>query len=165
MATIKPRLRQFLEPEIREGLVSVRDEADRSTVILRGDGLFDPAATVVKPRYVQVIHRVAAALDEVPGKVVVNGYTDNLPIRTARFPSNWNLSQERAQAVSQMLGGSLRDRQRLHAEGRADSDPVAPNNTAEGRALNRRVEIVLLVAPQQRDQQLQALPAAPETRN
>lgn len=165
VATLKPRLRQFLEPEIREGLVSVRDEADRSTVILRGDGLFDPAATVVKPRYVQVIHRVAAALDEVPGKVVVNGYTDNLPIRTARFPSNWNLSQERAQAVSQMLGGSLRDRQRLHAEGRADSDPVAPNNTAEGRALNRRVEIVLLVAPQQRDQQLQALPAAPETRN
>lgn len=165
VATIKPRLRQFLEPEIREGLVSVRDEADRSTVILRGDGLFDPAATVVKPRYVQVIHRVAAALDEVPGKVIVNGYTDNLPIRTARFPSNWNLSQERAQAVSQMLGGSLRDRQRLHAEGRADSDPVAPNNTAEGRALNRRVEIVLLVAPQQRDQQLQALPAAPETRN
>jgi len=108
---------------------------------------------------------VAAALDEVQGKVVVNGYTDNTPIRTARFPSNWNLSQERAQAVAQMLGGSLRDRQRLHAEGRADSDPIGPNSTAEGRALNRRVEIVLLVAPQQRDQQLQVLPAASESRN
>jgi type VI secretion system protein ImpK len=162
---VKPRLRQFLEPEIREGLVSVRDEADRSTVVLRGDGLFDPASTVVKPRYVQVIHRVAAALDEVPGRVVINGYTDNSPIRTARFPSNWNLSQERAQSVAQMLGGSLRDRQRLHAEGRAESDPIAPNTTAEGRALNRRVEIVLLLAPQQRDPLLQTLPTAADSRN
>lgn len=154
----KPRLRQFLEPEIREGLVTVRDEADRSTVVLRGDGLFDPASTTVKPRYVTVINRVAAALDEVSGKVVINGYTDNTPIRTARFPSNWNLSQERAQAVAQMLGNSLRDRQRLQVEGRGESDPIAPNTTAEGRALNRRVEIVLLVAPQQRDTELQTSP-------
>ncbi|WP_280190984.1 DotU family type VI secretion system protein [Delftia sp. PS-11] len=164
-AIAKPRLRQFLEPEIREGLVSVRDEADRSTVVLRGDGLFDPASTVVKPRYAQVIHRVAAALDEVPGRVVINGYTDNQPIRTARFPSNWNLSQERAQSVAQMLADSLRDRQRLHAEGRADSDPIASNNTAEGRALNRRVEIVLLVAPQLRDQSLQTPSTVTEPRN
>lgn len=163
---VKPRLRQFLEPEIRDGLVTVRDEADRSTVILRGDGLFDPASTTVKSRYVTVVHRVAAALDEVSGRVIVNGYTDNMPIRTARFPSNWNLSQERAQAVAQMLGSSLRDRQRLHAEGRAESDPVADNTTPEGRALNRRVEIVLLVAPQQRDTELQAdLANLPVSRN
>jgi len=164
-AASKPRLRQFLEPEIRENLVSVRDDADRSTVTLHGDGLFDPATAVIKPRYVPVLRRVAAALDEVDGKVIVNGYTDNKPIRTARFPSNWNLSQERARVVAQMLGDSLRDRGRLHAEGRADSDPVAPNNTTEGRALNRRVEIVLLVAPKQRDEQLQALPAASQPRN
>jgi type VI secretion system protein ImpK len=153
----KPRLRQFLEPEIREGLVEVIDAADRSTIILRGDGLFDPASTIVKPRYVRVIERVAQALNEVPGKVVVNGYTDNSPIRTARFPSNWQLSQERAQAVSDMLSRSVRDSSRLRAEGRADADPVAPNNTADGKARNRRVEIVLLVAPQVRDNELQTL--------
>lgn len=153
----KPRLRQFLEPEIREGLVEVNDEADRSTIILRGDGLFDPASTIVKPRYTRVIERVAVALNEVPGKVVVNGYTDNSPIRTARFPSNWHLSQERAQSVSDMLARSLRDTGRVRSEGRADADPVAPNNTAEGKARNRRVEIVLLVAPQVRDNELQSL--------
>ena len=153
----KPRLRQFLEPEIQEGLVEVIDAADRSTIILRGDGLFDPASTVVKPRYVGVIDRVAQALNEVPGKVVVNGYTDNSPIRTARFPSNWQLSQERAQAVSDMLSRSVRDGgTRLKAEGRADADPVAPNNSAEGKARNRRVEIVLLVAQQVRDNELQS---------
>lgn len=153
----KPRLRQFLEPEIREGLVEVIDQADRSTIILRGDGLFDPASTVVKPRYIQVIERVAIALNEVPGKVVVNGYTDTSPIRTARFPSNWHLSQERAQSVSDMLLRTVRDSSRVRAEGRGEADPVAPNTTSEGKARNRRVEIILIVAPQVRDSELQAI--------
>ncbi|MBF9265013.1 type VI secretion system protein TssL, long form, partial [Paracidovorax cattleyae] len=150
--------RQFLEPEIREGLVEVNDQADRSTVTLRGDGLFEPASTEVKPRYVAVIQRVASALNEVSGKVVVNGYSDNQPIRTARFPSNWHLSQERAQAVAAMLQRTIADGSRLKAEGRAESDPIAPNSTPEGRALNRRVEIVLLVPPQSRDAELQLTP-------
>jgi type VI secretion system protein ImpK len=153
----KPRLRQFLEPEIREGLVEVIDSTDRSTIILRGDGLFDAASTVVKPRYERVIERVAVALNEVPGKVVINGYTDNTPIRTARFPSNWHLSQERAESVAEKLSRSISDSTRIRSEGRADADPVAPNTTAEGRSRNRRVEIVLLVAPQRRDRELQGL--------
>ncbi len=158
VATVdKPRLRQFLEPEIREGLVEVIDLADRSTIILRGDGLFDPASTTVKPRYVQVIERVAIALNEVAGKVVVNGYTDSSPIRTARFPSNWHLSRERAQSVSDMLVRTVRDSTRVTAEGRGEADPVAPNTTSEGKAKNRRVEIILLVAPQVRDNELQAI--------
>jgi len=152
----KPRLRQFLEPEIREGLVEVSDEADRSTIILRGDGLFDPASTAIKPRYAPVLERVAVALNEVPGKVVVNGYTDSSPIRSARFPSNWHLSQERAQAVSETLVRSVRDGHRVHAEGRGEADPVAPNTTTEGKARNRRVEIVLMVAQSQRDAALQS---------
>lgn len=156
MATVKPRLRQFLEPEIREGLVEVNDEADRSTIILRGDGLFDPASIEVKPRYFSVLGRVAVALDEVPGKVIINGYTDNVPIRTARFPSNWHLSVARAQAVSDMVGRSLKSPDRLVAEGRADADPVDSNATAEGRARNRRVEVILMVAPSLRDQELAA---------
>lgn len=156
VAAAKPRLRQFLEPEIREGLVEVNDDADRSTITLRGDGLFDPASTVVKPRYTAVLERVAAALGEVSGKVVVNGYTDSSPIRSARFPSNWHLSRERAQAVSELLVRGMRDGRRVQAEGRGDADPVAPNTTVEGKARNRRVEIVLLVAPPQRDVELQA---------
>jgi type VI secretion system protein ImpK len=157
VATIdKPRMRQFLEAEIRDGLVEVIDLADRSTIILRGDGLFDPASTKVKPRYVQVIERVATALNEVPGKVVVNGYTDSSPIRNARFPSNWHLSQERAEAVSDMLLRTVRDSTRIQAEGRGEADPVASNATGDGKARNRRVEIILLVAPVVRDYGLQA---------
>ena len=156
VAADSPRLRKFLEPEIREGLVEVKDELDRSTIILRGDGLFDPASIDVKPRYVSVLSRVANALNEVPGKVIINGYTDNSPIRTARFPSNWHLSLARAQAVSDMVAQNLKDAGRLHAEGRAESDPVDTNATPEGKARNRRVEVILMVAPKVRDMELGA---------
>ncbi|GAB1388299.1 MAG: hypothetical protein AMXMBFR78_10450 [Rubrivivax sp.] len=155
-----PRLRQFLEPEIRERLVEVSDEADRSTIVLLGDGLFDPGQVVVKPRYQTVLQRVAQALSQVPGRVLINGYTDNVPIRSARFPSNWHLSQARAEAVAELLQRGIGSAERLRSEGRGDADPVAPNATPEGRARNRRVEIVLLVPPPARDAALQQ-PAPP----
>lgn len=157
-APTAPRLRQFLEPEVRDGLVDVRDDADRSTIVLRGDGLFEAGATTVKPRYVEVIGRVAVALDAAPGRVLVRGYTDNVPIRTARFPSNWQLSQARATVVADMLQANLRTPERVRAEGHGEADPIASNGAPEGRARNRRVEILLLAAPAARTSQPQAAP-------
>ncbi|RKP44535.1 DotU family type VI secretion system protein [Trinickia fusca] len=142
-----PRLAGFLEPEIRAGLVEVHDAADRSVVVLRGDGLFESGSTSILDRYEPVLARVADALERVPGNIVVAGYTDNVPVHTARFPSNWNLSLERAQSVGRLLAARLSDPGRLRAEGRAQSDPVAPNDTPANRARNRRVEITLLAAP------------------
>lgn len=157
-----PRFARFLEPEIKAGLVIVNDLADRSVVILRGDGLFDPAQTIVKERYVGVISRVAEALNEVSGQVLVTGYTDNVPIRTLRFPSNWELSRERAGVVKRMVEARLKGPHavpnRVRAEGRADNDPVAPNDSVENRARNRRVEVTLLVAPEQTARELQIPP-------
>jgi type VI secretion system protein ImpK len=127
-------------------------------VTLRGDGLFDPGQTIVKPQYAGVLTRIAEALNEVPGQVLVTGYTDNQPIRTVRFPSNWHLSQERADVVKSMLDTRLTGKyaapNRVRAEGRAESEPVAPNDTAENRARNRRVEVTLLVAPTETLRQL-----------
>lgn len=150
------RFAQFLEPEIREGLVTVRDDADRSVVTLRGDGLFDSGSTDVKSRYVPVLSRVSDALNTVPGAVLVTGYTDNQPIRTVRFPSNFELSQARADVVRRIVDERLTVRNRTRAEGRADSDPLVPNDTAENRSRNRRVEVTLLLSPQERDRELNA---------
>jgi type VI secretion system protein ImpK len=83
----------------------------------------------------------------VPGQVLITGHTDSVPIRSARFPSNWHLSQERAKSVLQLLGDTVAPA-RLSAEGRADSEPVAPNDTKENKARNRRVEITLYPARQ-----------------
>ncbi len=140
-------LRGFLRPEIEEGLVAVRDEADRSVVILKGDGLFASASTVVRDRYEAVINRIAQAMNNVSGRILVIGYSDNLPIRSARFASNYELSLARAESVQSMLRKHLSQPDRVKAEGRGEMDPVAPNNSAANRALNRRVEITLLVAP------------------
>jgi type VI secretion system protein ImpK len=150
------RFAQFLEPEIREGLVTVRDEAERSVVTLRGDGLFGSGSTDVKSRYLPVLARVSDALNTVPGMVLVTGYTDNVPIRTMRFPSNYELSQARADVVRRIVDERLSVRNRIRAEGRADSDPLVPNDSAENRSRNRRVEVTLLLSPQERDRELNA---------
>ncbi|EKY3120732.1 DotU family type VI secretion system protein [Cronobacter turicensis] len=151
-------LRGFLRPEIEAGLVAVRDEADRSVVILKGDGLFASASTVVRDRYEPVIDRVAQAMNNVSGKILVVGYSDNVPIRSARFASNYELSLSRAESVQKMLQAHLADPGRVRAQGRGEMDPIAPNNTPENRARNRRVEITLLVSPDNTLAELNGLP-------
>jgi type VI secretion system protein ImpK len=131
----------------------VRDESDRSVIILRGDGLFESGSATVRDRYVPVLSRVAEALGSVKGGVKITGYSDNTPIRSVRFPSNWQLSEARAQTVKSLLELKV-ETARMTAEGRADSDPVAPNDSAENRALNRRVEITLLLNAEELAKQL-----------
>ncbi|MCY1366862.1 type VI secretion system peptidoglycan-associated domain protein [compost metagenome] len=125
----------------------MRDEADRSVVVLRGDGLFASGSDRVLDRYAPVLARVADALNAVEGNVLVSGFSDDQPIRSVRFPSNWQLSQARADAVKAMIGRRLARPERLRAEGRGDADPLVPNDSAANRARNRRVEVTLLVAP------------------
>lgn len=142
-----PRLARFLEPEIQAGLVTVRDEADRSVVVLRGDGLFESGSVDVIGRYLPVLTRIADALNSVPGNVRVTGYTDDVPVHTVRFASNWDLSRERAEAVRSLLAARLAQPQRVVAQGRGALDPLVPNDSPAGRARNRRVEITLMLAP------------------
>ena len=142
----KPRLAGFLAKEIQEGLVAVRDDATKSVVTIRGDGLFAPGSATIRQEYEPLLARIANALAGVPGKVVVAGHTDNVPIRTVRFPSNWHLSQDRARSVAQLLGEKV-PTARLSAEGRAEAEPIGDNATPEGRRKNRRVEITLFVEP------------------
>ncbi|TWD90342.1 type VI secretion system protein ImpK [Variovorax beijingensis] len=143
----QPRLQRFLEPEIRDGLLTVRDEADRSVVVLRGDGLFASGSDRVLDRYAPVLARVADALNSVEGNVLISGFSDDQPIRSVRFPSNWQLSQARADAVKKMIATRVTRPERLRAEGRGDADPLVPNDSPANRARNRRVEVTLLVAP------------------
>lgn len=150
-------LKRFLQPEIAQGLVAVKDEADRSVVTLKGDGLFASGATTVRGNYQPVIQRIANAMNGVNGRIVVAGYSDNVPIRSARFASNYELSLERAQSVQQLLQQYLQQPQRVKAEGRGDANPLVPNNSAANRARNRRVEITLLVAPGNTQAQLNGL--------
>jgi type VI secretion system protein ImpK len=87
--------------------------------------------------------RIGEALRDEPGQVTVIGHSDNVPIRTVAFPSNFALSTARAEAARTALLRGLGDPGRVTAEGRADSEPVESNATADGREANRRIEVLL----------------------
>lgn len=144
-AKVPERLAGFLAPEIREGLVTVRDLADRSVVQIQGDGLFEPASATLAPRVLPLMARIGEAVARVKGSVLVRGHSDDRPIRSARFPSNWHLSQARADSVAAVLAPQLGGAH-IETEGRAESEPIASNDTPEGRARNRRVEIIVFPA-------------------
>ena len=90
------------------------------------------------------VQRLAEALNDEKGKIIVVGHSDNIPIRSSRFPSNMALSLARAKSVMAGMAKVMTDPARLSAEGRADQDPIADNGTREGRAKNRRIEILLV---------------------
>lgn len=141
--TALDRLSMALKPEIDGGVVSILGTP--ATPIIRvnaGTGFSSDGATL-RPPLAAVLQRIGTALATEPGPVQVIDYTDNQPIRTVRFPSNFQLSAARALAARAAVARSIGDAKRLGAEGRADADPIASNATAEGRAQNRRIDIVL----------------------
>ena len=140
----EPRIAPFLAEEVRAGLVAVDDRRDRSVVTIVGDGLFKPGEAAVSSRDQALISRIGQELAKVPGQIDVVGHTDNVPIRTLRFPSNWDLSRARAESVARLLAARV-PADRIRADGRGDADPLAPNDTPAGRARNRRVEITVYV--------------------
>lgn len=139
-----PRLQPHFDAEIEKGLLVVREQGDRSTITVLGDGLFDSGSAEVRRDFMGLLDRVAQVLDRTDGAVVVTGYTDGVPMRSARFPSNWHLSEARALAVAAALSARLGRPERVRSQGRGEADPVASNATPDGRARNRRVEISIL---------------------
>jgi type VI secretion system protein ImpK len=137
------RLRKFLEPEIREGLVTVTDDATATIVRFRAEGMFDSGSATLVTRYLPIVNRVAEALKIEPGAVTIVGHSDNRPIRSLRFPSNWHLSVARATAVMEAMKADGLDAARMKSEGKGEAEPIATNDTAEGRALNRRIDVRL----------------------
>jgi type VI secretion system protein ImpK len=131
----------FLEPEISRNQVTVDERPDKTIVLIHGDGLFDSAADAIKPAYLPILNRIAEGLEQTRGRIEVAGHSDNVPISTSRFPSNRSLSQARADEVVRILSQQLSEDNRLSAIGMADTQPVAGNDTPQGRAQNRRVEI------------------------
>jgi len=140
------KIKKFLEPEIQQGLVSVLEDPQTITVRIRGTGMFASGSATVENKFVPLLTRIGEAVNEEPGPLVVSGHSDNVPIRSLKFPSNFELSKARAQSVLDLMAKKVADPSRLKADGRADSQPIAPNNTAEGREQNRRIEVTLMKA-------------------
>lgn len=134
----------FLQPEIDEGLVEVFEKGNTLIIRIKGSGMFGSGSDQLQDKFQEPVRRVAVALNEEPGSVIVAGHSDNVPIRSSRFPSNLALSLARAKSVMKQMSSEMSDPDRLSAEGRADSEPIADNSTREGRATNRRIEVLLV---------------------
>jgi len=140
-----PRIAGFLAPEIAQGLVSVRETAERCVITVRGDGMFGSGSAEVRDMLAPLLARIGDALNTLPGKVVVIGHTDDTkPGLSARLPSNYDLSKARAAGVMTALAQRAGPVSRYTVEGRGDTEPLIANDSPINRARNRRVDIVVL---------------------
>lgn len=142
----KPKLSLsiLLANEIGQNLVKVVESAEQGTITIQGDNLFSSGSSAVNQNTIPLLNRIAESLNQLKGQIVITGHSDNVPIRTARYPSNWHLSKARAEAVADVIRQKLLRPDRIVIVGKSDLEPVASNETPEGRAKNRRVVITLL---------------------
>jgi len=137
----KLSLKELLAPEIKQGLVDVFDRD--GNVVIRTRGLFASGSDQVMKKMRPLIKRISEELNDMKGKILVSGHSDNVPIFSVKFPSNWALSKARAEQVMLLLENGMNKNIKFISEGRADREPVVDNKTAANRALNRRVEIIV----------------------
>lgn len=142
---IERQLSEFITLQGLTGTVQVERE-ERGLVVRFADQVFfDLGKADLKPEAVEILNRLGPILKGIPNPIRIEGHTDNLPINTAQFPSNWELSTYRATRVIRYFIEELGfSPDKLSAAGYGEYRPIADNDTPEGRSLNRRVDIVII---------------------
>lgn len=126
-----------------EKAVAITITDNQATMLIGESLLFAPGDDVLSPRGIDVLRSLGAALNNMSGRITVEGHTDNMPIDTARFRSNWDLSAARGISVVRLLTAHGIPHARFRVTAYADTVPIADNATPEGRATNRRVSIAV----------------------
>jgi chemotaxis protein MotB len=140
-------LTRQLKPEIESGKIQIRLEPRGLVVSLAETAFFPSGEDVIPPAAYGSIEKIAGVVVKLPNPVRLEGHTDSLPIHTSRFRSNWELSAARGAAVLELLSGRYGvDKSRLALAGYADNIPLESNSTEQGRARNRRVDVVMLTS-------------------
>lgn len=133
-----------LKESIPDNLVQVEQSEKRIKLVLGEGVLFDSGRADLKIKAKEVLGPIVAELKKLPNEVVVEGHTDNVPIKSGRYATNWELSMARAYSVIGFLEEQGMSKKRLAGIGYGENRPVADNATFEGRARNRRIEISLM---------------------
>ena len=139
------RLNQELEQEIKDGKLQLSLEPRGLVVSLRESAFFSSGNDSLDPSSLAIVQKLAAVIAPLPNSVQLEGHTDSVPIHNVRFKSNWELSCARGIALLEAMTVRFGlNPERFSVVGRADTAPVASNETPEGRALNRRVDVIIL---------------------
>jgi chemotaxis protein MotB len=145
LENMRRELTQKLSNQVATHTVSIQMGRDGLVISLREAGFFDSGSAVPKPETLPTLRKIAASLGRTAYDLRIEGHTDNIPIHTAEFDSNWELSAARATRIARLfIGLQAIPPERISAAGYAEFHPVASNDTAEGRAENRRVDLVVL---------------------
>lgn len=135
-------LEEKLKDEIQGGFIELDSDFRSITIRIKEKGSFDSGSASLQEEFIPVMVKLQEVLVNIDGKITVEGHTDNIDISTPRFASNWDLSSARALSVGhELLRGDLLNSERFVISGYADTVPFGSNDTVEGRASNRRVEI------------------------
>lgn len=137
----QPTLRTLLTDEIRAGQLEVVDQDGGEMIRIRGDGLFGSGSTRVKEDFLTILGAIGAALDQLPGRILITGHTDSVPVRSRRFVSNQQLSEQRAESVRKELEKTVSDASRIATKGMGAAQLLFAEPPIDAR--NRRVEITL----------------------
>jgi len=139
------QIRSYVSEEIEKGLAEVELDGDKVVIRLGQQDSFDSGRAEIKPTFENTLRKVGLAVNDVGGIVRIEGHTDNVPVGfNARYRSNWDLSSARSASVADyILATTSLQSGNVSVAGFADSKPIAANNTAEGRARNRRIEVIV----------------------
>ena len=147
LSRIEGDLNRLIADDALKDKVRIEVKSRGVVISLAEAGFFDSGQAEVKPKSISFLNKIADYLARLPNNIRVEGHTDDVPISTYRYPSNWELSTARATfIVSYLINTHHIDPRRLSAAGYGEFHPVDSNTTPEGRAHNRRVDIVILTA-------------------
>jgi type VI secretion system protein ImpK len=140
---VGPTLRQLLTEEESSGRVRIEENGAETRITLIAPELFGTASATLDPRYGKTLHAIGVALEKVPGRVLIEGHTDDQPVRSFAFRDNYALSRARAESVKKILSTEVRNPARLEVVAKGPSQPrYTPASAPENRVRNRRVEII-----------------------
>ena len=142
-ASTTSKLSNLLAADVKRGSIGVSEQAGGATITLPATNQFASGGVDPDAKMRPLLVSIAAALNKTTGSIVVIGHADATPSSNPKFPSNQALSEARAGSVAKVLMAGLSNPKRLSSEGASDSQPVAPSDTVENRAKNRRVVIIL----------------------
>jgi len=149
------RILEVLEPAIIDGRINVSQEQRRIVIRIEEKGSFPSGSAQLTWEFEGLLLDMAEVLADMPGDLAIEGHTDDVPIRTDRFYSNWDLSAARAAAVANvLLAREQVSPDRIRVTGLADTEPRVANTSPENRAQNRRVEIVIDLSEPMQEQEL-----------
>jgi chemotaxis protein MotB len=143
--TVEQNLKRALAKEMNQGAIEIENLGQELVIRIREKGAFPKDSAFLQPKFRPLVRQIAELVKDVPGIVRISGHTDNRPLDSELYRSNWDLSAQRAVSVAQVMEKVPGfNHERMEVRGMADTKPIASNETAAGRARNRRVEISIL---------------------